>query len=58
MPEEVHVILDLAPEIQTLLEQQGVDLYEEIQRELPASTNFPILAERISIASCSIVMYD
>ena len=37
MPEEVHVILDLSPEVQTLLEQQGVDLYEEIQRELPSA---------------------
>jgi hypothetical protein len=35
MPEEEKVILDLSPEVQTLLEEQGVDLYEEIQRELP-----------------------
>src|SRR5947209_12263054 len=35
MPKEEKVILDLSPEVQTLLEEQGVDLYEEIQRELP-----------------------
>lgn len=37
MPEEENVILDLSPEVQTLLEEQGVDLYEEIQRELPSA---------------------
>ncbi len=37
MPEEVNVFLDLSPEAQILLEQQGVDLYEEIQRELPSA---------------------
>ncbi len=36
MPEEAHVILDLSPEAQALLEEQGVDVYEEIQRELPS----------------------
>ncbi len=35
MPEEATVIFDLSPEVRTLLEEQGVDLYEEIQRELP-----------------------
>jgi hypothetical protein len=37
MPEEVKVILDLSPEAQTLLEEQGVDLYAEIQLELPSA---------------------
>jgi len=37
MSEEANVILDLSPEVRTLLEQQGVDLYEEIQRELPSA---------------------
>ncbi len=37
MSEESSVILDLSPEVQALLEQQGVDLYEEIQRELPTA---------------------
>ena len=37
MPEEEKVILDLSPEVQTLLEEQEVDLYEEIQRELPSA---------------------
>src|SRR6266567_162135 len=37
MSEEAIVILDLSPEVRTLLEQQGVDLYEEIQRELPSA---------------------
>src|SRR5437016_5396136 len=37
MPEEEKVVLDLSPEVQTLLEEQGVDLYEEIQRELPSA---------------------
>jgi hypothetical protein len=37
MPKEEKVILDLSPEVQTLLEEQGVDLYEEIQRELPST---------------------
>ena len=36
MPEEERVILDLSPKIQTFLDEQGVDLYEEIQRELPS----------------------
>src|SRR6266699_6011060 len=37
MSEEASVILDLSPEVRTILEQQGVDLYEEIQRELPSA---------------------
>ncbi len=37
MSEEVSVILDLSPEVRALLEQQGMDLYEEIQRELPSA---------------------
>ncbi len=37
MSEEASVILDLSPEVRTLLEQQGVDVYEEIQRELPSA---------------------
>ena len=37
MPEEEKVVLDLSSEVQILLEEQGVDLYEEIQRELPSA---------------------
>ena len=37
MSGEASVILDLSPEVRTLLEQQGVNLYEEIQRELPSA---------------------
>ncbi len=37
MPEEVTIVFDLSPEVRTLLEQQGVDVYEEIQRELPSA---------------------
>lgn len=37
MLEEAYVILDLSPEAQSLLEEQGVDVYEEIQRELPSA---------------------
>ena len=36
MEHEVMVILDLSSDVQTLLEQQNVNLYEEIQRELPS----------------------
>jgi hypothetical protein len=36
MTDEVKVILDLSDEVQTLLEQQQVDLYREIQQELPS----------------------
>ena len=36
MSKEVNIILDLSPEVKMLLEQQGVDVYEEIQRELPS----------------------
>jgi hypothetical protein len=37
MDQEARVILDLSPEVRNLLEEQGVDLYEEIQRELPSA---------------------
>ena len=37
MSEEASVILDLSPEVRTLLERQGVDVYEEIQRALPSA---------------------
>lgn len=37
MSEEASVILDLFPEVQAIIEQQGVDVYEEIQRELPSA---------------------
>ena len=36
MSGEVNVILDLSPEVRTLLDEQGVKLYEEIQREIPS----------------------
>src|SRR5436189_2359151 len=36
MTDEVVVILDLSHHAQLLLEQQGVDLYQELQRELPS----------------------
>jgi hypothetical protein len=36
MSEDVYVILNLSQAVQTLLEEQGVNLYEEIQRQLPS----------------------
>src|SRR6266568_3199050 len=36
MVDEVTVILDLSHDVQTLLEQQGVNLYQELQHELPS----------------------
>ncbi|SRR5258708_5941765 len=36
MSEEVKVILDLSNDVQTLLEEQDIDLYQELQQELPA----------------------
>jgi hypothetical protein len=36
MAEEINVILDLSPSVQDLLNEQGVDLYDEIQRALPS----------------------
>ena len=36
MANEVKVILDLSYEVQTLLEQQDVDLYKELQQEEPS----------------------
>lgn len=36
MADEVNVILDLSEEVQTLLEQQDVDLYQELQQALPS----------------------
>ncbi len=35
MADEVMVILDLSEDAQTLLEQQDVNLYEELQQEMP-----------------------
>lgn len=37
MAHEVKVILDLSGEVQALLYHQGVDLYEEIQLEIPSA---------------------
>jgi len=34
MSEEVKVILELSDDVQTLLEEQGIDLYQELQQEL------------------------
>src|SRR5436309_2342268 len=36
MANEVTVILDLSDEVQTFLEHQDIDLYEELQREEPS----------------------
>jgi hypothetical protein len=36
MPDEVKVILDLSEDVQTLLEQQEINLYQELQREVPS----------------------
>ena len=36
MSEEVKVILDLSNDVQTLLDEQGIDLYQELQQELPS----------------------
>ena len=36
MADEVMIILDLSQDVQTLLEQQGVNLFQELQREIPA----------------------
>jgi hypothetical protein len=35
MSEEVKVILELSSDVQLLLEEQGIDLYQELQQELP-----------------------
>lgn len=43
MSDEVKVILDLSSDVQLLFEQQQVDLYREIQQELPS-----IRLERLS----------
>ena len=37
MSEEVKVILDLSNDVQALLEEQGIDLYQELQQELPSA---------------------
>src|SRR2546421_10314249 len=36
MSDEVQVILDLSSDVQMLLDQQGVDFYEELQRAIPS----------------------
>ncbi len=36
MSKEVKVILELSDDVQTLLEEQGIDLYQELQQELPS----------------------
>jgi hypothetical protein len=36
MPEEIKIILELSDEAQTFLDQQGIDLHQELQRELPS----------------------
>jgi hypothetical protein len=36
MSEEVKIILELSDEVQTLLDEQGIDLYQELQQELPS----------------------
>ena len=36
MSEEIKVILELSDDVQTLLEEQGIDFYQELQQELPS----------------------
>jgi hypothetical protein len=36
MAQEVKIILDLSNEVQTFLEQQRINLYEELQQEMPS----------------------
>ena len=36
MAQEVRIILDLSDEVQTFLEQQQINLYEELQQEMPS----------------------
>jgi hypothetical protein len=36
MGDKVNVILDLSDEVQTLLEQQDVNLYQELQQAVPS----------------------
>ncbi len=36
MSEEVKIILEFSGEVQSLLDEQGIDLYQEIQQELPS----------------------
>lgn len=36
MAQEVKIILDLSDEVHTFLEQQQINLYEELQREMPS----------------------
>ena len=35
MAQEVKIILDFSDDVQTFLEQQQINLYEELQREMP-----------------------
>jgi hypothetical protein len=36
MAQEVKIILDLSDEVQTFLEQQQINLYKELQQEIPS----------------------
>lgn len=36
MGQEIKIILDLSDEVQTFLEQQQINLYEELQQEMPS----------------------
>jgi hypothetical protein len=36
MSEEVKIILELSDEVQSLLDEQGIDLYQELQQEFPS----------------------
>ncbi len=36
MAQEVKIFLDLSDEVQTFLEQQQINLYEELQQEMPS----------------------
>jgi hypothetical protein len=36
MSEEVKVILDLSNDVQMLLDEQGINLYQELEQELPS----------------------
>jgi hypothetical protein len=36
MSEEVKIILELSDEVQSLLDEQGIDLYQELEQEFPS----------------------
>ena len=36
MSEEVKIILELSDEVQSLLDEQGINLYQELEQEFPS----------------------